>query len=319
MRTPVPVNGHANGHDSLVRAVFASQRESAARVRREPVPLDDDDEITDDLSEAVGNEAPWSPVPVGPGRAYVRASPEAKIDIVFPTVYEEDRSAKLKDLATAQAVGSISHQRMSEQMAKELGFEQYSYTEELRQIQIEMKKLPKELLGATDEIAGAPNASPVQPPAQATRMQVGAPTPGLANDDPAASMHRADLSGDSAHDFRHQQRTTESTDRLYAQMLSMRRDFIVAMKEASEREGRLLVALESARRPVEPAAPPNVTVHPPNIVINPPDIKVDAPSITIQPPQVHVTVEAPKPKNIIVARDERGLMTGMHEAETPPQ
>jgi hypothetical protein len=40
----------------------------------------------------VDTDAPWSPVPVRQAREFLRANPDARIEIIFPTVYEEDRS-----------------------------------------------------------------------------------------------------------------------------------------------------------------------------------------------------------------------------------
>ena len=97
---------------------------------------------------------PWSPVPTALGKTFINQNRDAQIDIVFPTVYEEDRTAKIKDLATAQALDTITHQRMSEQIAKEMGFENYEYAEEEDQIKEEKKKLQtgSTAIGATGEL-----------------------------------------------------------------------------------------------------------------------------------------------------------------------
>ncbi len=83
-----------------------------------------------------GKEAPWAPLPLRQARKYIQDNPDAQVEIIFPTVYEEDRAAMMKDLATAQSVGAITHRRMSEQMAKELGQEQYDYDTEQEEIKL---------------------------------------------------------------------------------------------------------------------------------------------------------------------------------------
>lgn len=97
---------------------------------------------------------PWSPVPTAIGKTFINQNRDSQIDIVFPTVYEEDRTAKIKDLATAQALDTITHQRMSEQIAKEMGFENYAYDEEEQQIKDEKKKLQtgSTAMGSTGEL-----------------------------------------------------------------------------------------------------------------------------------------------------------------------
>lgn len=124
---------------------------------------------------------PWSPVPTALGKAFITQNRDAQIDIVFPTVYEEDRTAKIKDLATAQALDSITHQRMSEQIAKEMGFENYEYTEEEDQIKDEKKKLQTGStaigstgeLGIADDLASSTIGLNVGPGGQITPKKAG--------------------------------------------------------------------------------------------------------------------------------------------------
>ena len=99
-----------------------------------PADLEDDLDYEDEEGPEGPTDAPWSPVPTGLARQYIEDNPGAKIEIVFPTAWEEDSSSKIKNLGTAEALGVLSHRRMSAQMAKELGFEQYNYDEEMEQI-----------------------------------------------------------------------------------------------------------------------------------------------------------------------------------------
>ncbi len=232
MRTPIPLNGHP------VRATLVTQQEEAfvdddEELDDDELDDDEDDEELDDeeqdddatpeekdAREVASDSAPWSPTPLRPARDFVKHDKNAGIEINFPTVYEEDRSKKLQDLATAQAVGAITHQRMSEQIAKELGFEQYNYDEELENIKIEMKKLPPGILSSTGEIAGAGGGDGA----------AGASDSGFADQPP----RRADLSGDAAQAFRIQQRSTVSaseSSKLLRHVLMMRRDFLSALQE----------------------------------------------------------------------------------------
>jgi len=113
----------------------------------------EDDEPVVDEDTTTSSPAKWTPVPTKNARQFVKRHPEAAIDVVFPTVYEEDRSAKLKDLGTAQALGAISHRRMAEQMAKELGFDPYNYQEEMDQIKDENPPIdPAKTLGSGDKV-----------------------------------------------------------------------------------------------------------------------------------------------------------------------
>lgn len=175
--------------------------------------------------------APWAPVPTAIGKKWVENSPDAQIDIVFPTVYEEDRTAKLKDLGTANGLGVISHQRMAEQMAKELGFEQYEYADEMVQVQQEEKTIGPTAIGVADDIAtgvlglnvGAGgkitprkgvNPGPGGGSTGPAGQTINAPAPAMATDRgklPASSTgHRSELSGDSSRDFRRDQRSKSS-------------------------------------------------------------------------------------------------------------
>lgn len=108
-----------------------------------------------EIVEAADLSAPWSPTPLLAVRRLIAAEPEMQIDVVFPTVYEEDRTVKIKDLAAAQGLDAISHRRMAEQIAKELGIEQYDYDDERAQIVREQATVDKPPLGLADSFTGA--------------------------------------------------------------------------------------------------------------------------------------------------------------------
>jgi hypothetical protein len=60
-----------------------------------------------------------------------------EIEVTFPTIVEQDRSAKLKDLALAEDQLWLSHKRCAAIAAKELGVTEYEYEEELQDIRQE--------------------------------------------------------------------------------------------------------------------------------------------------------------------------------------
>lgn len=207
---------------------------------QEPDDTQDDNQDDEDPQQAwlaeSGYDAqftpPWAPVPTAVGKKWIEKSPDAQIDIVFPTVYEEDRTAKLKDLGTANGLGVISHQRMSEQMAKELGFEQYEYTDEMRQIQIDAKTISPTTVGVADDVASGVLGLNVGPGGKITPKKglnvgpgggstgpagqiINAPAPGMATERGSKTAatgkgQRAELSGDSTRAFRRDQGSKSS-------------------------------------------------------------------------------------------------------------
>ena len=99
--------------------------------------------------------SPWSPVPTQSIRKVISRNEDMQIEVITPASYEEDRTAKIKDLATAQGLGVITHRRMAEQTAKELNFEQYDYEAEMRQIKQEEATVNQAALGLADSFTGA--------------------------------------------------------------------------------------------------------------------------------------------------------------------
>jgi hypothetical protein len=106
-----------------------------------------------------GPAAPWSPVPLEPARKYIKANPDAAIEVNFPTVFEEDRSAKIRDLLQGDLAGFISHRRAAEQYAKEMGFEQFDYAQEQEAISTE-KPRASTVQGLAQEMAGPGTGAP---------------------------------------------------------------------------------------------------------------------------------------------------------------
>jgi hypothetical protein len=347
MREPIPFrrpvratfvesNGHVNGN-------------GRPHVPEPVLDLDDEEETPDDffadefdddederadaesLREVASNEAPWSPVPVRPAREFIRQNEDATLGIVFPTVYDEDRPSKMKDLTTAQAVAAITHQRMAEQMAKELGFEQYDYDAEIQAIRLEAKRLPDGTVSAVDQVAGVDPTKPDTPeeaskmaaptmPGAVPSMKVGAPTPGLQGDDEPQPSRRAPLSGDSKAEFRKDQRSTQHlAESLRAEVSENMRELraLIASGRNSETTTQLVEALVSAFSRLETtlATPPAVNVEVPTP--QQPVVNVEVPP---SPRPIVVALESETPaRHVQIIRDERGLITEMREVETKPR
>jgi hypothetical protein len=158
-----------------------------------------------------GPAAPWSPVPLEPARKFIKDNPDAAIEVNFPTVFEEDRSAKIGDLIKGDLAGFISHRNAAEQYAKEMGFEQYDYDDTQEEIAQEHPRdsvapdmKPTAGKGGGGEPGGGGSgvvkASPLQQP-QAER--------------PGAGVTRAVWAGDDAagrHAFRAEQKRLSEID-----------------------------------------------------------------------------------------------------------
>ncbi len=144
-----------------------------------------------------GPAAPWSPVPLEPARKFIKANPDAAIEVNFPTVFEEDRSAKIRDLLQGDLAGFISHRRAAEQYAKEMGFEQYDYSEEQETIATE-KPRAATVQGMAPEpgVPGAPGAGPKIPGMAAVPGQ--SKPPGV--DGAGRNLVRAKVAGGAPED-----------------------------------------------------------------------------------------------------------------------
>src|SRR2546425_1325981 len=141
---------------------------------------DDDEDHEDgdpyevaDEDDRASTPAQWAGVNVRQARQFIADHPEAKLDITFPTAYEEDRSAKLKDIGTAQSLGYISHRRAAEMVALELGISDFKYPAEMEQVESEDPPIdPAKDLASGDKVAqgmmGPLAGQPKQPAMQAT-------------------------------------------------------------------------------------------------------------------------------------------------------
>ncbi len=158
-------------------------------------------------STETAKDAPHQPMVLWIARNRIREDENWSLDTIFPEVMEEDRTSKLKDLATAQAVGAITHRRMAEQMAKELGFDDYDYDTEIEEIEREQKELPSSLLGIADNI-GTSVLGPIVPAKKGVPMgdQFG---PGAEREE--LYPRRYDMSGAATARFRKLQKSAHGT------------------------------------------------------------------------------------------------------------
>lgn len=66
--------------------------------------------------------------------AQMGRNPEAEMEVTFPDIITQDRSAKLKDLALGEEMSWISRKSAATIAAKELGLDTYDYEEEMKEI-----------------------------------------------------------------------------------------------------------------------------------------------------------------------------------------
>lgn len=162
---------------------------------------------------------PWSAVPLTRVRRMQRTNPATRADFSFPTVYEENRAEKIKDLAAANELKIISHRRLAELVSNELALDQYDYDVELGQIQKEQQNPllapptdPAMMQGSgtlwdainkRSALTGKPvgDQSPVPPGV----MPAGGPPGGPASAALGTAGGRMNLHGPSADSFRRAQ------------------------------------------------------------------------------------------------------------------
>ena len=71
--------------------------------------------------------------------------------IIFPEIGTEDRTAKMKDIATSQALEYLSHKRAATMTASELQITDYDYDDEQEQIRLEREERENDPLYKGDE------------------------------------------------------------------------------------------------------------------------------------------------------------------------
>lgn len=90
---------------------------------------------------------------------------KGRFEATFGSIAQEDRSTKLKDLATAEAMDWFTKERASTMAAREFGVTSYDYDEEQAAIALERKQDPVIMQGfqSMPKVAADPNALAQQP------------------------------------------------------------------------------------------------------------------------------------------------------------
>jgi hypothetical protein len=93
-----------------------------------------------------------------------KLDPDTEVEFNFPELIMEDRTKKLQDLQLAYQEKVISHQRMSEIMAKELNISTYDYDEEQKVISQEQMTNPNllDINSGLDLTSDIPGEQPIQ-------------------------------------------------------------------------------------------------------------------------------------------------------------
>ena len=85
------------------------------------------------------------------GMSQIQEPIDTEYQIIFPEIGTDDRSVKLKDIATVQALEYISHERAAEMSASELQISDYDYDAEQEKIRTEREERMSDPLYKGDE------------------------------------------------------------------------------------------------------------------------------------------------------------------------
>jgi hypothetical protein len=271
-----------------------------------------------------GPEAPWTPVPTGQIRAWLAANPDAALETVFPAVYEEDRTSKIKDLATAQGLDYVTHQRAAEQVAKELGIETYDYAAEMQAIKEEKKTLSAVSLAIGDAIAqnvvglpqpgaGRGGAAGATTFGRSGGVTIGAPAPAMASEGPEDQQpKRHELSGDETARFRKMQR--EALEAAAGVIAGALREAFAAVRDE----------LRAPPAPVPQAPPPPADVRVGPIEVRVPEVMAETIRDAIRDAFRAARDEAEaapprRPRTIVFERGPNGELTQAREVVPEPE
>jgi len=247
-----------------------------------------------------GPAAPWSPLPLRQARQYISRHPDAQIEIEFPTVYEEDRTAKMADLTVAEQQKVISHRRYAEQVAKELGVAQYDYDEEQADIRLHPNPAqpPAGLPGLSPGGAPGLGVDPTRSAGLANRVR--ATMAGQAPEPAAGAGHRPGLGAEDRAAFRNDQaKINEAAARLEA---------------ATARAVDAFAAHLPSAPPVPPAVP--TPAGPPPAIVLRHEVSEADPT---PPPAVHVHAPATVARARRIEYDDEGRVARIvDEPVVPP-
>lgn len=288
----------------LLEAACVAATEGRFTVER--VRVDQDDEAlmeaaygsASDAAQWGGPVAPWAPLPLRMARQFIMGTPDAQIEINFPTVYEEDRTAKIADLTVAESQKVISHRRYAEQVAKELGIAQYDYDEEQQDIKLHPSPaaaMPGLGVGPGGE-PGFPRGGGVGDPAASAGLhnRVRATLQGQAPEPPAGPGHRPGMGAPERAAFRNDQ-SLEAAAASHAKTVEVLGEFFMrGMQEIVES-----VRAAAAPTPVaEVVATPSPEIHVHEAEPSP--VIIPAPVV-----HVHAPPAGPRPARRIIWKDGR--------------
>jgi hypothetical protein len=85
----------------------------------------------------------------------------ADVEWIFPSTFEEDRSAKFGDLRTAYELKAVAHRAVATSMAQDLGIQDYNYDKELEEVKADSQN--PLLQPPAGQGGGAPAGAPAPP------------------------------------------------------------------------------------------------------------------------------------------------------------
>ena len=291
-----------------------------------------------------GPEAPWSPVPLKQARDWIRKDETRQINFVFPTVFEEDRSTKIKDISTAQGLDYISHQRAAEMVAQEMEVENFDWLAEMEKIKAERKQFgdvlpapgaglsgskmggitigaPAPGLAAEDEI-GDDEDEPLEIPG-AGLPRIGAQPSDVILQDPNADIsgkpHRAERSGDFTARFKKQQRESA---RLLKAMNRGIKAMLANSASLSETQRQQLATAQTETQVLREAIVKLGEKIAGLREAPAPVVNVPAPVVNIPAPVVNVTLPdhpAPPLTKRVITKTEQGYTVEDVPQPTPPE
>ncbi len=147
---------------------------------------DEDDELLE--SYGADMAAPWEPVPLGAAREFLAKNPDARLQLTFPSVYQEDRDRLVKNGLELNGAGLLSKHTIFHLIAPEFGLD-VDYESEMETVAAERKE-DGGILGQGDALA--------------SRI-------GSSADEEDEQEHRQDLASPDRARFRRQQRETTRT------------------------------------------------------------------------------------------------------------
>jgi hypothetical protein len=308
------INGHGKKVETTSR--FQEFMQTAVPDQLEMFKLYVERRIEESGGSYGTDEAPWTPVPLKAARDFIDADETRALEMVFPTVYEEDRTAKIKDLATAQGLDYASHRWTAEQVAQELGREEFDYDAELDEIRKERVTLPPPEVAATNVGMGGTAAAKSlfvkggtlgSPTGAAKPLEIpGGSGPDATQDQP---QHRDQVSGPVVAQFKKSQKQSN-------RMMRAVTDSMTRMTETMSIMARRLIEFDRPQQRIELPAE-KIEIHSPPVTVIMPEQRdpqvMPAPQVTFTPP-------AQKPRLFeVTERDEHGLIKKLKEVIEPTE